>query len=140
MTKYSDVHKIGELRIRPDVPPNTNVVRLLVPPRVWSHMEGSQVYATLRAIGAGSMDPADSRVIEYHSAADLSLMKQLVDAPVTRKDRRFYVWLTEDEARCLRGYVEAMQAGASDNTWDEDGRADLFSATKFLEQMAKAGV
>lgn len=43
-----------------------------------------------------------------------------------------------DELRALRAYVEVMQAGAADNTWDADGRADLFAANALLEQLRKA--
>lgn len=106
-------------------------VRLLVPQRVWSHIEGSQAYAEYRS---GVTET------QYDDATTISMVRKLAEAPVTRKDRRFWVELTVAEAESLRGYVEAFEVGARDNTWDEDGRADLFSATSFLKQMAKAGV
>lgn len=113
---------------RLDLEPTT---RLLISPRVESFLSGSGAYQTVQHRSANT---------QGDSPTQLSLMRKILDAPVTRKDGRFYVELTAEEADDLRSYIEAMEAGARDNTWDADGRADLFAATKLLEQMTKAGV
>lgn len=115
-----------------------HLTRLLVSQRIWGFLEGTQAYADLRAVGDGDATEVSKSSREHPD--DLSLVGKVVTAPVTRKDRRFYIDVTAGEAESLRRYVEAMREGAADNTWDADGRADLFAANSLLEQMRKAGL
>jgi hypothetical protein len=68
-----------------------------------------------------------------------SLMRKLDQAPV-RKDRSCTLQLTDEELDMLDSYVGAFAAGAADNTWDVDGRADLAAARGAQRQLTKLGV
>lgn len=106
-----------------------HLTRVMISRRVFLHLEGTQAYADLRF--GGEPDP---------DAYCHTMIRKVIDAPVTRKDGRFAVLLTGREAADLRHQVEAMREGAADNTWDADGRADLFAANALLEQLRKAGL
>lgn len=111
----------------------TTTVRIRIGRRVVDHMDGTQAWANVRG-GMGDTDPSG-----YCSAADLSLVRKIAAAP-NHKDRSCTVELTVPEAEALLGYVGAMEAGAADNTWDADGRADLAAARGTLRWLAKAGI
>lgn len=104
-----------------------HLTRVMISPRVWSHLEGTQAYADVRS------DRYNPEVYCH------TLLRKIRDTPTTRKDGRIAVRLTADEMSDLRHQVEAMREGAADNTWDADGRADLFAANALLQQLAKVG-
>lgn len=113
-------------------------VKVHITSRVGFFLEGTQAFADTRP-GEDDRSRAD-RGESNEGAAELSLMRKFRAAPVTRKDRRVAVELTADEAESLYRYVDAMQCGAADNTWDADGRADLFAANSALAQLHRVGV
>lgn len=101
--------------------------RIMISPRVWSFLEGTQAWADHRS-GSGGSHPDDQ-----------SLIAKVHDAPTpTRKDGRFPVDLTRGELDAFTRYMEAFREGAADNTWDADGRADLFAANAILAAIGKA--
>lgn len=95
----------------------------MISPRVVSFLEGTQAWADRRS-GQGDSHPDDA-----------SLIAKVYGAPCTRKDGRFPVELTRAELDALERYAWAFQQGAADNTWDADGRADLFAANALLTQL-----
>jgi hypothetical protein len=93
-------------------------VKFRIPARVADHLLASQAAYT----------PAD----DPEMAAILARLR----GSKARKDGATFIDVTDpEELETLRIYVDAMAAGAADNTHDPDGVADLNSARAVLRAL-----
>jgi len=89
--------------------------------------------------GSGLFQAPDDLKDHGYGEAGRTLVAKVADGS-RLKGGHVRVKLTADEAQVLRDHTEAMRAGAADNTWDVDGRADLRSADALLTFLAKNGL